>query len=306
MKPKKNIGASIRQRLLNLSRAEKTAFNQVLDRYIRERFLARLAISDVRERLILKGATLFFAWEETSYRATYDLDLLAIPDGKSAHYEIEQMILTVAETPLSGDGVRYDSSSMRSEAIREQNQYGGVRIRLPAELDTIRLSMHIDIGIGDAVVPPATRIDFPSLLTEETIPLLAYQPETVIVEKYQTIVDLGMVNSRMKDYYDIWFLSKTVEINGQTLATAIRTIFDRRQTEVPRTTAPGLSDEFAINEQKVRQWSTFLERTEVAEAKTLREVIQGVRNLLLTPSIAVATGQEFTLRWSPVQGWQEV
>ena len=250
----RNIGASVRQRLLNLAHARGQSMELLLTRYALERLLHRLSLSPHRERFVLKGAMLLAIWFDEPHRATRDLDLLGFGDAAE-----DALLVTFRE--IMGvdvdDGVSFDLKGLRIEAIREEVEYGGWRLRTTAALAGARIPITVDVGFGDAVEPGVEDIDLPVLLDMPSPHLRAYPPETVIAEKFHAIVALGRANSRMKDYYDVWMLTSAFEIEPERLRRAIVATFARRNTVIPTEVPDGLSDAFASDPGKQRQWDAF-------------------------------------------------
>ena len=251
----RNIGASVRQRLLNLARARGQPMDLLLTRYALERLLHRLSLSPHRERFVLKGAMLLVTWFAEAHRATRDVDLLGFGDAaEDALIETFRDIMAVEVD----DGVVFDLDGLKIEAIREELEYGGSRLRTTAALAGARIPITVDIGFGDAVEPDIEDIDLPVLLDMPTPHLRAYPPETVIAEKFHAMVALGRANSRMKDYYDVWMLTSTFDLGPERMRQAIAATFARRNTLVPTQIPDGLSDAFANDPAKQRQWTAFV------------------------------------------------
>ena len=250
----RNIGASVRQRLLNLAHARGQPMELLLTRYALERLLHRLSLSSHRERFVLKGAMLLATWFDEPHRATRDVDLLGF--GDPAH---EALLSTFREVMAikADDGVSFDLDGLRIEPIREDVEYGGSRLRTTAALAGARIPITVDIGFGDAVEPGVEDIDLAVLLDMPSPHLRAYPPETVIAEKFHAMVALGRANSRMKDYYDVWMLTSAFELEPERLHRAIVATFARRSTAIPAEVPDGLSDAFATDPGKQRQWSAF-------------------------------------------------
>jgi predicted nucleotidyltransferase component of viral defense system len=250
----RNIGASVRQRLLNLAHARGQPMELLLTRYALERLLHRLSLSPHRERFVLKGAMLLATWFDEPHRATRDVDLLGFGDAaEDALLGTFREIMAVEVD----DGVRFDLKGLKIEAIREEVEYGGSRLRTTAALAGARIPITVDIGFGDAVEPGVEDIDLPVLLEMPSPHLRAYPPETVVAEKFHAMVALGRANSRMKDYYDVWMLTSAFEIEQERLRRAIVATFARRNTLVPTVVPDGLSDAFADDAGKQRQWDAF-------------------------------------------------
>lgn len=272
----RNVGASVRQRLLNLAHARGQPMELLLTRYALERLLHRLSLSPHRERFVLKGAMLLTTWFDEPHRATRDVDLLGF--GDPAH---EALLGTFREVMAieADDGVVFDLEGLAIEVIREEVEYGGSRLRTTAALAGARIPITVDIGFGDAVEPGVEDIDLPVLLDMPSPHLRAYPPETVIAEKFHAMVILGRANSRMKDYYDIWMLMNTVELEPNRLRRAIGATFERRNTAVPSSVPDGLSDAFAEDPGKLRQWESFA-RNLSAPAPEFRAMVAHLRRRL--------------------------
>ena len=279
----RNIGASVRARLLGIARQKGQLFELVLTRYAIERLLYRLSQSPHADRFVLKGAMLLMTWFDEPFRGTRDLDLLG--DGDPT----PQSVLEVFREVLGAegqDGVRFNAGGARIDRIREDNDYGGLRIRTTAEIGGARIAVGVDIGFGDATEPGAEVIDYPVLLDMPAPRLRAYARETVVAEKFQAIVALGRANSRMKDYYDLWILSRSFDFERLRLAKAISATFARRKTPIPEETPDGLTLAFADDAQKRRQWETF-KRNVTIDPGSLAEVV-AVLNGFLTRAAAIA------------------
>lgn len=300
-----DLPASISRRLLNLSRENDEEYQLTLVRYAGERLLYRLSRSKHARRFILKGATLFAVWTGRPYRPTRDIDLLGL-SGSTRDLLVHTFreICRIAVQP--DDGLVFDPDEVRVEEIRQQQEYGGLRVRLAASLGRIRIPLQIDVGYGDAVTPAAQEIVLPVLLDHPAPKLFAYPPETLIAEKLQAITSLGIANSRMKDFHDLLLMSRRFAFEGGILAEALLNTFKRRRTELPVSVPLGLSDEFARNEEKNGQWIAFLRRTglELNESNRLTAVLVSLRRFLLPPLYAAAEGKEFDLRWEESTGWR--
>lgn len=250
----KDVGASVRARLLAISKERNSNFDLILTHYAIERLLYRLAQSRHVDRFVLKGAMLLMTWFDEPFRGTRDLDLLA--HGDSA----PDAVLTVFQEVLSQelhDGIRFESSTIRIDRTRRNDVYGGFRIRATAEVAGARIVVLVDIGFGDALEPPAEWLDYPVLLDMPAPRLRGYSPETVVAEKFQAIVQLGLANSRMKDYYDLWVVVDAFKLEQSRLVDAITATFSRRSTELPDQVPDGLTSSFANDPVKRQQWDSF-------------------------------------------------
>lgn len=277
----KNIGASVRARLLQLAKASGQSFDLILTRFALERLLFRLSQSPHADRFVLKGAMLMMSWFEDPHRGTRDLDLLGFGDP-----EPEAMLTTFREILAldADDGVEFDVNALRIDRIREELEYGGLRLRTTASISGARVSLTIDIGFGDAMEPGAEMLDYPSMLAFPAPRLRAYARETVIAEKFQAMVALGRANSRMKDFYDIWILSKSFDFASDRLARAIAATFARRETAIPVGLPDALTPAFANDEQKLRQWNAFV-RDVFANPGSLEDVVANLAEFLMPHAI---------------------
>lgn len=261
MTPKKDLGHSIRQRLLNHAQTTGQEFNQVLVRFANERLLYRLGKSRYADQFLLKGATLFLAWNESKpHRPTRDVDLLGLgPESQDELRKVFGELCLMTED----DGMEYDAGAIEIRAIREDQRYGGLRVDMKGKLHGARLHLQIDVGYGDVVTPGAEEIEVPGILKGLTAPRLkAYPVYTVIAEKLEAMVQLGMMNSRMKDFYDLDFLLARFELEEGVLREAVRRTFARRGTARPDGEPEAFSPGF--EEQKEVLWRQFLERNEIA------------------------------------------
>jgi hypothetical protein len=272
-----NRAASIRARLLNRARTEKAEFNLMLTRYSLQRLLYRLSVSPWADQFLLKGALLFDLWFDQPHRPTRDIDLLGF--GPSDIEHLIEVFQQVCMMP-SDDGILFDHASVRAVPIRKEANYEGVRVTLVGILDNARCSVQIDVGYGDVVTPAPELVQFPALLDDVAAPSLrAYPVYTVIAEKYEAIVSLGMANTRMKDYFDLWFLATYAEIDAAILRQAVQATFTRRRTEVPAVVPMGLGSTFVASPIKQQQWRAFLSKSKL-DAPGLDEVVVKLRRLL--------------------------
>jgi len=275
---RRNIGASVRARLLSRAHAEHLDFQVLLTRYALERVLYRLSMSEHRNRFILKGAMLFSVWVNAPFRPTRDLDLLGYGDNDVN--AIADAFRSICAQPVVDDGVEFDIAALKAAPIREDLEYAGVRVRTSAIIDRARMPVQIDVGFGDAVTPAPVQIDYPVLLDMPAPRLRAYPVETVVAEKFEALVTRGIVNSRLKDYYDLWMIARTFELKASSLAEAARRTFERRGTPLPNVPPAGLTDEFPT--AWAPQWRTFLRRERLAPApEDFAAVISDVRRFLM-------------------------
>ncbi|MCA1634377.1 MAG: nucleotidyl transferase AbiEii/AbiGii toxin family protein [Acidobacteria bacterium] len=306
MTERRNIAASVRQRLLNASRTRREDFQVTLTRYALERLLYRLSKSAHRDQFIIKGAMLFSAWNEVPHRPTRDLDLLSF--GASDISRLEGVFREIVNTEVEPDGIEFFAESVRGGRIKEDQEYEGVRLSIQARLEQARLSLQIDVGFGDAVTPAPEDIEYPTLLADSPAPRLrAYSRYSVVAEKFQAMVVLGIANTRMKDFFDVWTLARSFDFDGGVLCQAMKTTFERRGTEIPSTAPLALTPEFYEDRTKQSQWDAFLKRSQLAaQSTTLDEVAAVLRDFLLPPASAVVERKSFDARWTPTTGWQMI
>ena len=279
-----DLATSVRARLLNIAKAEQTDFNAVLVRYALERFLYRLGQSAHADYFVLKGAMLFNLWYAMPHRPTRDVDLLGF--GASDLKSIAQTFREIVSV-AAADGMVFDPASVVVDEIRKNAGYAGARVLVSAELARARCKVQVDIGFGDAVTPGPVHATYPVLLADFAAPKLrTYPMYTVVAEKLHAMVLLGMTNSRVKDYLDVWILLEREELDITVLATAIAATFKRRATAVPTTLPIGLSDEFANDASRLALWAAFLRKNDLAAAP-LGEVVTALRDKL-QPALAHA------------------
>lgn len=291
-----NLSASILARLLAMAKQRGDDYNLLLNRFGTERLLARLSASPHADRFLLKGALLFSLWYDTQHRPTRDADLLGFGPDDAAH-----LIATFREVATMdlGDGIVFNPDSVKADAIREDNAYGGTRITLVARIGSARCALQIDVGFGDAVTPAPQTVAYPTLLGDYAPPVLRVYPVyTVIAEKYQAMVMLGQANSRMKDFFDLAVIAHRTELDGATLAAAIAATFARRQTALPTQQPLALTKQFSEDAAKQRQWQAFLNKNRI-EAASLADTVALLADLLWPPTQVAAAESQATAAWRP-------
>jgi len=264
---------SIRARLLNVSKKESVSFQLILMRYLHERFLYRLSISKYVNNFFLKGGNFIYAIQGLSARPTKDIDLL----GKDVENDIEglkKIIIEILSVDYSGDYVWFNHEDIKIEPIAEKNLYNGVRLKIEAHFDSIRQQLQIDIGFGDIVIPKPINLEYPTLLPEIPIPtIFAYTPETVIAEKFQAMIELSTLNSRMKDFYDVYILLTKQSIDKNILQKAIANTFENRKTTLTEEHSI-FTDDFKNDPQRLIMWKAFLNKINVQEKLTFQFVLE--------------------------------
>lgn len=297
----RNVGASVHQRLLNAAKRSHRRFNDLLQLYALERWLFRLSRSSYADRFVLKGALLLMAWDTPTTRPTRDIDLL----GRIANDLdlVRSVIAEICQTRVDDDGLIFDPRSVTTDRIAEDADYQGVRARFLGRLGNARINVQVDIGFSDVVTPSPSRVRYPTMLDQPAAELLAYNRETTIAEKFEAIVKLGQLNSRMKDFFDIWLLASVFPFDGDDLGDAIRATFARRQT--PIEAAPvGFSSEFACDPSKAVHWKAFVRRSLLHEApEEFSEVVEHVRQFVQPVAAAIVSNRTFAANWTPGGPW---
>lgn len=297
-----NRGASVMARLLNLAKRHGNDYNLLLNRFALERLLCRIAASGHADRFLLKGALLFSLWYDQPHRPTRDADLLG-----SGPDDAESLIATFREIAAIelDDGIVFDSASVRADVIREDNRYGGLRVRLTGLIGNARCALQVDVGFGDAVTPEPQTVVFPVLLDDMAAPTLKVYPVyTVIAEKFHAMTVLGLANTRMKDFFDIAVIAQRTDLDGATLARAIGATFARRSTPLPTEPPVALSHRFGDDDAKQRQWQAFVNKGHLT-AGTLPKTVRLLHTLLWPATQVAASGSNATAEWrAPERRWR--
>ena len=281
MTGKTNLAASVAARLLNRAKHTGDDYQTLLTSYCLERFLYRLAVSDRRDRFVLKGAMLLRLWSDRPYRATNDLDLLRRGDG--AFDAIREDVRAIVATPAPPDAVDFDGERIRIEAIRAEDEYAGTRATLPARCGTARLTLQVDLGFGDAVWPAPQPCTYPTLLEFPAPELLAYPREAVVAEKFEAMVVLGDRNSRIKDFFDQHHLASRFEFDRATLAEAVRRTFERRRTPIPEEAPIALTLQYWENPSRPVQMRAFARRARIAIPEDFADACARTLDAFLSP-----------------------
>lgn len=298
-----NLAVSVHLRLLNLARATNRPFNELLQYFAIERFLYRFSLSTYKEQFVLKGAQMLRAWESPLARPTMDVDMLAGQTANSVE-NLERIVCECCEVKVD-DGVLFETEGVRGEAISKEAEYRGVRVRVRGSLGKIRLNVQVDFGFGDVGVPKPVPTELPQLLDLGAPRLLGYTPESAIAEKFQAMVALDLANTRIKDFYDIWSLSRVREFDGRVLAAAINATFLRRATPLPQESPSALTGAFSEDPAKQRLWQAFLRKGRLdAEGKSLPAVVAEIRAFLMPAVGALYAGREFRGEWQAGR-WRE-
>jgi predicted nucleotidyltransferase component of viral defense system len=300
----KNKAASIAAKLMNIARAEKIDFDFLLLRYFQERFLYRLAISEFSDCFILKGGLLLICLKMPMSRPTKDIDFLA-KEIKNDPVELEHIFRSITAISCN-DGVKFISSSLISEQIKENADYEGIRIKIDSTLGQARKKLQMDIGFGDVIIPRAMQMEFPTLLEEKPPRIKVYSIESVISEKFEAMIKLAMVNSRIKDFYDIYTLSVSYNFQSDKLKKAIESTFQRRNTFIPDNLLVFRS-EFHKNEEKQRQWSAFLRKSRLHDVNQgFDEIMERITSFLKPIVDSIKDKNKEIKTWDAVSGcWKK-
>ena len=303
-RPVRDMAASVKQRLLDLAKKRGEDFSFLLGRFAGERFLFRLSQSEHRKDFVLKGAMLFHLRSmQAPHRPTRDLDLLGA--GMPDIARTEAVFQSVCRAQVSDDGLTFLADHVKGERIKDDDEYLGIRLHLEARMGSARIPLQIDVGFGDAITPAPKQEQLLALLEFPPPSVLAYPWETMIAEKFQAIVELGMDNSRMKDYFDLNYLATTQSFGGPMLAQAIQATFARRKTPLPQQTPVGLLPVFGEDTVKQTQWRAFARKLQMEEGPLpLNEIIAGLRAFLVPPVEALLRKHSFDKSWTPGGPWQ--
>ncbi|MCC5828357.1 MAG: nucleotidyl transferase AbiEii/AbiGii toxin family protein [Phycisphaeraceae bacterium] len=301
-RPLKNVVASIHQRLLNASKQIGRAFNDLVLYYAIERFLYRLSQSPHADRVVLKGGLMLNVWNAPMTRVTRDIDLL----GRFSNDldRVADVVRVVCSVAVEDDGLVFDPTTVTTRRIAEDADYEGVRATFRGNFGKVPLAMRIDFGFSDVITPAPVPITYPSVLDHSPPKLMAYNRETAVAEKFEAMVKHGELNSRMRDFFDVWVLAQTFAFDGRLLADAVRATFDRRQTAI-EIEPVCFSDRFVTTPAKVAQWNGFIKNSRVAPAPTgFAAVVGHVEQFLKPIAQALAEDEAFERQWPAGGTWQ--
>lgn len=297
----KNMAASVRQRILNLAKAHNKPFNELLQHYALERWLYRLSLSPYARHLILKGALMLTAWQVPMTRPTRDIDLLAYASNDLD--AVKQMIAEIGSIPVDDDGLIFDARSVMTERITEDAKYEGVRATFQCNHGNGKIPMQIDISFSDVITPGPVQIDYPTVLDMPAPRLRSYNRETAIAEKFEAMVKLGELNSRMKDFFDLWTLAAGQSFNGALLAEAVQKTFEQRGTSLTPE-AVCFQSAFGKSKTKQVQWKAFIKRSGLPQAPAEFEVAWSLVMHFMKPiAEGGAATKPFSRTWSPSGPW---
>ena len=299
----KNVPASVHQRLLNKAREKSCPFDEILQHFAIERFIYRLSKSPQADRFVLKGALMFSVWTGSMSRPTMDIDLLGKIENNLEL--IAAVVKDACDTEVDDDGIVFHKDTVTATKITEDADYKGVRILLRGNLGSIRLFLQIDVGFGDVVIPGPEKIKYPVILDFPPPELHGYTMESTIAEKFQAMVKLGLLNSRMKDFYDMWYLSRTFDFSGETLIDAIEKTFEKRKT--PLINEPTVFNlTFIKDDTKQAQWKGFIEKTRLTDAPSSFKDVAAAIKVFLHPIVAsIISKRTFQSSWTPKGPWRK-
>lgn len=298
-----NIQASVRARLQSAAKDSRRPFAEILQYYGMERFIYRICKSIHSRHFILKGALLFTAWDIPQRRTTLDIDLLARCDNQIN--TIEKIMKDICKTSVPSDGLVFDHETMRCQRIKEDADYDGVRVRFTGFLDRARIPMQIDIAFGDTVFPAPGVVEFPVILDLPKPRLKGYPPESVISEKFEAMIKLGLLNSRMKDFYDIWLMTRQFDFDGLSIVTALRKTFEHRKTQLPWKSPLFAREIYDDKSDRQTLWTAFLRKNDIEKAPgKLSATAKAIENFLHEPLEAIHQQTEFRKKWKKGGTWQ--
>ena len=301
----KNIAASVHQRLLNKAKESSRPFNEILQHFAIERFIYRLSKSPHADRFILKGALMFPVWAGSMSRPTMDIDLLGNIENSTDL--IVTVFKDVCETEVQNDGIVFHKDTVTATRITEDADYKGVRVLLRGNLSIVQLFIQIDIGFGDVIIPKPYRVKYPVLLNFPPPELDGYTMESTVAEKFQAMVKLDLFNSRMKDFYDIWFFSRRFDFKGETLIEAIEKTFEKtfEKRKTPLISEPSIFNPmFMKDDTKQAQWQGFIKKTKLTDASiSFEDVAVGIKIFLRPVVVSMINQQIFRLFWTAPGPW---
>ncbi len=300
-KQPRNLEASVKSRLLAIARERREEFQSVLTRYANERFLYRLSVSPYRQSFVVKGASLFALWLGSPHRPTRDLDLLGFGSQESA--SVVEIFQALCRQPVEADGLTFDADTVSAAPAREDDKYAGLRVVFQALLGSAKILMQVDIGFGDAITPSSVEVEMPSLLDAPAAHLLVYPRETVVAEKCEALIDLGLGNSRLKDFYDLRHLAAHFDFEGALLCRALTATLERRGTSILTLPPPALTADFSGDADRARQWRAFYGKiSSSSEAFVpLEDCIHDLLIFLMPPLQAIRDQASFNALWQSTQ-----
>lgn len=298
-----NLSASVHQRLLNKAQDAGRPFHEMLQYYAMERFLYRLSRSPAGDRFVLKGALMLTVWRAATTRSTMDIDLL----GRTANdlESIREVMRAACTQAVEPDGMTFDPGRVTGERISGDSEYEGVRVRLRGRLGSARVHLQVDIGFGDVVSPEARIVEYPAFFDHPTPRLRGYSRESAIAEKLHAMVRHDLLNSRMKDFYDIWILSRQFDFDGASLADAIRKTFARRETKLAERPIVAFTEAFYRDPAKTTFWLAFVRKFRLEPAPpSFEDVVLAVSTFLQPIIDALVRESSPNIQWKAGGPWK--
>lgn len=297
-----SLAESIRFKLLRISKERGETFDRILTLYGIERFLYRLSKSKWKDKFILKGAMLFMIWQKIPHRPTKDVDFLGLV--KNSIQNIQDIFTHICQIDVIDDGINFDPDSINCQNIQEANKYIGIRVKLNGILAKARIRIQFDIGFGDMIVPPPQSVELNSMLSFPCPNILTYSVYSVIAEKFHAMVKLGIANSRIKDFYDIWIILKNVNFSGAVLLESVIQTFNKRGDKFPKDVPFALTQSFANDQLKQKQWLAFIKKNKLStDGYEFQFVIKDIRRLFSPMILAFKNRSKFYLKWDNKTGW---
>lgn len=298
----KDVAASVRARLQTHAKDTNRPFQEVLQYFAMERFLYRLSLSPHAEKFVLKGGLMLTAWRAPSSRPTKDMDFLAkMPNDVDS---VVAVVREICEQTVEPDGLEFDVASLEGRIIKEDADYAGVRVNFRAALQNARIHMQVDMGFGDVITPSAVAMEYPTILDHDPPRLNGYSRETTVAEKFEAMVKLGQLNSRIRDFFDIWLLARQFDFGGRILADAVRRTFENRGTAI-NVEPVALTPEFASDRARQTQWNGFRRKSRIDFApETLQEVCDAIALFIKPVAAAVQANQPFEDQWAAPGPWR--
>ncbi len=290
--------ASVRDRLKNVAKSSNTDFQRLMNNYAIQKLLVRIDKSQYRENLLLKGSWLFVAWSGSLHRPTKDADMLGVGDFDK--HQIKGMFMEIMKIEVD-DGLRFLPESIKVLDITKDSLYQGFRTIGLCLLGKAQIKVQIDIGFGDAVSPGSTTEKVPCPIGEDEAVLKAYPIYTAISEKWHAINKLGMTNSRLKDYYDLYIIASNFDLDGELLQDAVQNTFERRKTTINSKLPIGVSNEFCSDKDKNKAWSAFLNKNDLICKKSLSDICKLIEQFLYPINLAISENKKYTNHWQSIE-----
>ena len=264
---------SLMDKSKNIAMKNNITTNEVLQNYMFERILERLSVSKYKNNFILKGGLLLSSIMGIDTRTTMDMDtcIKGIDLTDEQLYEVLQEILNIDVN----DGVKFEIRN--SQPIREEDDYGGLKYNLLAIFDNLRVNLSIDIATGDLITPREIEYDYKMIFENRNLKIMTYNIESIIAEKFQTVISRGILNSRMKDYYDLYYLITYKEFSKENLKNAIEKTFKKRETDIK--SIDKVIDEIEKSEFVKELWTSYSEKYQYAKGIEFEKVLGSIREI---------------------------